>query len=63
LNGIHLSRPLECQLKINVQGEHAPTKGQKILKKIENSYRKTIAGQSMSSQTPLRSVMEFPRRS
>jgi hypothetical protein len=47
----------------NVQGEQAPAKRQKMLKKYENSSTKTIIEQSMSSQTPLGSVMEFARRS
>jgi hypothetical protein len=64
LNGIHTSRPVECQLKMtNVQGDQAPAKWQKMLKIFENSFMKTVAEQSMSSQTPLRSVMEFARRS
>jgi hypothetical protein len=56
--------PVECQLKTtNVQGDQAPVKRQKILKKFDNSSMKTIAGQTMSSQTPFGSVMEFARRS
>jgi hypothetical protein len=63
LNGIHVSGPVECQLKMtNVQGDQAPAKGQKMLKKLENSSTKTVAEQSMSSQTPLGSVMEFAGR-
>jgi hypothetical protein len=54
LNGIHVSRPVECQLKMtNVQDYQAPAKRQKMLKKFENSSTKTIAEQSMSLQTPL----------
>jgi uncharacterized protein with PIN domain len=41
----------------NVQGNQAPAKQQKMLKKFENSSMKTIAEQSMSSQTPLRSTI------
>jgi hypothetical protein len=64
LNGIRVSRPAECQLKMtNVQGDQATTKLQKMLKKFENSSIKTVAKQSMSSKTPLGSVMEFARRS
>jgi hypothetical protein len=64
LNGIHVSRPVECQLKMtNVQGDRASAKRQKILKKFEKSPTKTVAEQSMSSQTPLGSVMGFARRS
>jgi hypothetical protein len=64
LNGIHVSRPVKCQLKMtNVQGNQAPAKQQKMLRKCENSITKTIAEQSMSSQTLLGSVMEFARRS
>jgi hypothetical protein len=37
-------------------------KREKMLKKLENSSTKTVAEQSVSSQTPLGSVMEFPRR-
>jgi hypothetical protein len=47
----------------NVQGDQAPAKQQKMLKKFENSSTMTAAEQSMSSQTPLGSVMEFARRS
>jgi hypothetical protein len=57
-NSIHISRPIECQLKTtNVQGDQAPAKRQKMLKKVENSSTKTAAEQSTSSQTPLGSVM------
>jgi hypothetical protein len=49
LNGIHVTRPVECQLKMtNVQGDHASAKQQKMLKKFENSSTKTVAEQSMS---------------
>jgi hypothetical protein len=49
-NGIHVSRPAECQLKMtNVQGGQAPAKQQKMFKKSNNSYPKTITEQSMSS--------------
>jgi hypothetical protein len=35
LNGIHVSRLVECQLKItNVQGDQAPAKRQKMLKNL-----------------------------
>jgi hypothetical protein len=62
LNGIHVSRLVECQLKMtNVQDDQAPAKGQKMLKKFENSSMKTVAEQSMCSQTLLGSVMEFAR--
>jgi hypothetical protein len=37
-------------------------KRQKLSKQFENSSTKTVAEQSMSSQTPLGSVMEFARR-
>jgi hypothetical protein len=63
LNRIHVSRPVECQLKmIKVQGDQAAAKTRKMLKKNENSSTKTAAEQSMSSQTPLGSVMEFATR-
>jgi hypothetical protein len=47
LNGIHVSRPVKCQLKMtNVQGDQAPAKLQKILKKIQEliheDHRRTI---------------------
>jgi hypothetical protein len=59
LNGIQILRLIECPLKMmNVQGDQAPAKRQKMLKKSENSCTKTIAEQSMSSQTPLGSVMD-----
>jgi hypothetical protein len=52
LNGIHVSRPMECQLKMtNVQGDQAKAKRQKMLKKFNNSSMTTIAEQSMSSQS------------
>jgi hypothetical protein len=37
----------------NVQGDQAPAKRQKMLKNFENLSTKTVAEQSMSSQTPL----------
>jgi hypothetical protein len=43
----------------NVQGNQAPAKRQKMLKKFENSSTTTVAEQSMRLQTPLGSVMEF----
>jgi hypothetical protein len=53
LNGIQVSRPVKCQLKMtNVQDDQAPAKRQEMLKKFENSSTKTVAEQSMSSQTP-----------
>jgi hypothetical protein len=63
LNGVDVSRPVECQLKMNIQGDQAPAKRHKIFREFENSSTKTIAEQSMSPQTPLGSVMEFVRRS
>jgi hypothetical protein len=64
LKGIHVSRPVECQLKMtNVQGDQAPAKRQKLLKNFESSSTKTVAEQYMSSQTPFGSLMEFTRRS
>jgi hypothetical protein len=63
LNSIHVSRPTECQLKMmNVWGDQAPAK-QQMLKKFGNSSMKTIIRESMSSQTPLVTVMEVTRRS
>jgi hypothetical protein len=47
----------------DVQGNKAPAKRQKMLKKFKNSSNKTIAEQSMSLETLLGSVMEFPKRS
>jgi hypothetical protein len=62
-NGIHILRPVECQLKMtNVQSHLAPAERQKILKTFENSSIKTIAEQSVSLQTLLGSLMEFARR-
>jgi hypothetical protein len=46
-----------------VKDDQVPSKRQKMLKKFKNSSTKTIAEQSMSSQTLLGSVMEFARRS
>jgi hypothetical protein len=37
----------------NVQDDQVPAKRQKMLKKFQNSSMKTVAQQSMSSQTPL----------
>jgi hypothetical protein len=48
---------------MNGQGNQAPAKQQKMLKKFDNSSMETIAKQSMSSETLLGSVMEFARRS
>jgi hypothetical protein len=46
-----LSRPVKCQLKIiYVQGDQAPAKQQKMLKKFKKSSTKNITKQSMSSQ-------------
>jgi hypothetical protein len=47
----------------NFQGDQAPAKQQKILKKFEKSSMKTVAKQSVSLQTPLGSVMEFAKES
>jgi hypothetical protein len=59
-----LFKVVECQLKLmNIQGNQLPSKQYKMLRKFENSSTKTIVEQSMSSQTPLRSIMEFARRS
>jgi hypothetical protein len=64
MNGIHVARLVECQLKLtNVQGDQAPVKQQKMLNNFENLSMKTIAEQSMSAQTPFGSVMEIARRS
>jgi hypothetical protein len=41
----------------NVQGDQAPEN----VEKIENASMKTIAEQSIGSQTPLGSVIEFAR--
>jgi hypothetical protein len=38
---------------MNVLGNQAPAKKEKMLTKFENSYTKTAAKQSMSSKTPL----------
>jgi hypothetical protein len=46
----------------NVPGDQTPAKRQNV-EKFEDSSMKTIAEQSMSSPTPLGSVMEFGRRS
>jgi hypothetical protein len=45
---------VESQFKMTkVQGDQAPPKRKKMLRKYENSFTKTIAEQPMSSQTPL----------
>jgi hypothetical protein len=45
----------------DVEGDQAPAKQQKMLKKFENSFKITIVEQSMSSKTPLGPVMELAR--
>jgi hypothetical protein len=44
-------------------GQSSTSKTTENVEKTENSSKKTVAKQSMSSQTPLGSVMEFARRS
>jgi hypothetical protein len=44
-------------------GRPSTSKKLKILKKFETSSTQTVTKQSMSTQTPLGSVMEFVRRS
>jgi hypothetical protein len=52
LNGIHVSRSVKCQLKMeNIQGDQAPAKRQQMLQKFKNSLTKTVVERSMSSQT------------
>jgi hypothetical protein len=52
VNGIHISRPGECQLKMtNFQGDQIPAKQQKMLKKFETSSTETINQQSMIADT------------
>jgi hypothetical protein len=64
LNGIEVSRLVECRLKMtNIQVDQTPAKQEKMLKTFENSSTKTVTEQSMRLQTPLGSVMEFARRS
>jgi hypothetical protein len=46
---------------MNVQGNQAPAKQQKTLRKLENSSIKIVAEQPMNSQTPPGSAVEFPR--
>jgi hypothetical protein len=48
---------------MNVQGDQAPPRRQKMLRKFENSSTKINAEQTVSSQTQLGSVMEFARSS
>jgi hypothetical protein len=44
LNDIHVSRPVECQLKMmGIQGDQAQAKGQKMLKGFQNSSPETVA--------------------
>jgi hypothetical protein len=47
---------------MNIQGNQAPAKRQKMLKKFGSSSMKTVAEQSMSLQTPFGSVIKFARR-
>jgi hypothetical protein len=49
--------------RVSVEDDERSGRQQKMLKKFENSSMKTIIEQSISSQTPLGSVMEFDRRS
>jgi hypothetical protein len=59
LNGIHVSRPFECQLKMtNVQGKTTENAG-KIRELIHEDRRRTIH----KLEDPLGSVTEFARRS
>jgi hypothetical protein len=59
LNCIHISRPVECQLKMtNVQSYQTLSKRQKMVKEFKNSSTEIVAEQSMRSQTPLESVVE-----
>jgi hypothetical protein len=44
----------------NVKVDRTPAKQQKMLKKFKNSSMMTVAKQSMSSQSPMGSVMELP---
>jgi hypothetical protein len=47
LNGIHVSRLVKCQLKMtNVQGDQAPPKRPKMLKKLENYPRRPSPNKS-----------------
>jgi hypothetical protein len=51
LNVIHVSRPVEGKLKTkNVQGDQAPAKRQKMLKKFENLSTKTVAEQEKEAR-------------
>jgi hypothetical protein len=50
LNGIHISRPVECQLKMTLVRGDPLAKLQKMLK-IENSSMKTVAEQSELADT------------
>jgi hypothetical protein len=55
-----------CRMSVEydeLRGDEAPAKRRKILKKIENSSMKTADEYSMSSETPLGSVMDIARRS
>jgi hypothetical protein len=36
-------RPVECKLKMNIQGNQAPTKWQKMFKKYEKSFMNIAA--------------------
>jgi hypothetical protein len=45
----------------NFQGDQAPAKVQKMLKKFENSSTKTVAKQSMTLQMPFGTVTDFAR--
>jgi hypothetical protein len=43
---LHVSRPVECQLKAtNIQGDQARAKQQRMFKKLENSFTKAMAKQ------------------
>jgi hypothetical protein len=47
--------------KTSTEGDQAPSKWQEMWKNFDNPSMKTAAEQSMSSQTPLGSVIEFAR--
>jgi hypothetical protein len=46
-----------------LSGRPTTSKTTENVENFENSFTKTVTEQSMSSQTPLGSVMEFARRS
>lgn len=62
LNDICISRSFEGQLKMmNVQNDQADAKELELWEKRKNCSKNTVAEQTMSSETPLGSAVEFAK--